>query len=324
MRFAKTAQRNFFSLPFRVALLFVVVSMALSVVGIGYASFQRDDSEGAFLGGLSIALGFIAGGAVGLYLLVDFYLQKIVTLERQRLEAVEMLRAAEANQLRADGLAALAAGVAHDFNNLLQPLHLGLDLLAQQVEVRPEGRAIVARLQGYLDQADAVVRAVGMEPSGAGGADGQEVLAAGPLLEGFVNLVRPQLPAGVRLEPVIGADLPSFRGHTGQILKALHHVVDNAVEAMAGRAGTITLTATCQRRGERDWLCLAAEDEGPGFKPEVLAQAFTPFYTTKSRGRGTGMGLTVVRRILQAHGGDVVITSPPGRGANVTLSFPAA
>jgi CheY-like chemotaxis protein len=93
----------------------------------------------------------------------------------------------------------------------------------------------------------------------------------------------------------------------------------NAVEAMP-EGGLLTLAS---RNGDDGWVEVLVEDNGQGMPREVLDRALEPFFSTKEVGKGTGLGLSEVRRTAQAHGGDLVLRSEPGRGTCVLMRFPA-
>jgi nitrogen fixation/metabolism regulation signal transduction histidine kinase len=132
------------------------------------------------------------------------------------------------------------------------------------------------------------------------------------LLDGLARLVGPELrERDVRLvrdvEPV-----PVVRLDPAQMEQALLNIVRNAAEAI-GRDGTVTLRAA--RQGEA--TVLVVEDTGPGIAPEVRDRLFTPFFTTKENGQG--IGLTLVREILEAHGFDFWLDGPPGGPTRFTI-----
>jgi signal transduction histidine kinase len=113
--------------------------------------------------------------------------------------------------------------------------------------------------------------------------------------------------------------LPSFPADADLLGQAVANLVRNALEAMP-RGGTARVRASLEPRAEGSWLRLDFEDEGVGLRPEVERQLFQPFFTTKAT--GTGLGLAVVKRIVDGHLGEVSAASNPERGTTFSLWLP--
>ena len=113
-------------------------------------------------------------------------------------------------------------------------------------------------------------------------------------------------------------DLPHIHGDSDLMMQVLLNLVLNAVQAMPER-GTLRVAAV--REGEQH-IRLTVADTGHGIPPDVLPKIFEPFVTTKERGKGTGLGLTVVLGIVQEHGGSITVDSTPGQGTTFTLLLP--
>ncbi|MEY8877886.1 MAG: PAS domain-containing sensor histidine kinase, partial [Leptothrix sp. (in: b-proteobacteria)] len=111
--------------------------------------------------------------------------------------------------------------------------------------------------------------------------------------------------------------LPSVRGDSVLLQQVLNSLLSNALEA-CGPQATVTVKATTRD----DAVMIAVEDHGDGIPADQLADVFRPFYTTKPR--GLGMGLALVKRVLDRLGGSVDIRSAPGQGTTVTLHLPIA
>ncbi|HUW39571.1 MAG TPA: ATP-binding protein [Rectinemataceae bacterium] len=122
--------------------------------------------------------------------------------------------------------------------------------------------------------------------------------------------------AGVRIEKDIRFDEPVILD-SERILRALHNVADNARKAMANSGGVLTLKS--YREGER--FVLETADTGEGMRPETLAHVFEPFYSASGFG-GTGLGMLIVKNIVEAHGGKVRLGSKPGVGTRVLFYLP--
>ncbi len=115
--------------------------------------------------------------------------------------------------------------------------------------------------------------------------------------------------ADVTLRRDYAPSLPRVTAWPSELNQVWTNLLDNAVDAVDG-CGTITV----RTRADGGAVVVEIEDDGPGMPPEVAARVFDPFYTTKPVGRGTGLGLDTVQRIVRkAHRGDVAVESRPGR-----------
>lgn len=113
--------------------------------------------------------------------------------------------------------------------------------------------------------------------------------------------------------------VPRAKGHPNQLTQVLLNLVVNAAQAIPGR-GVIRLGIAA--RGDK--AVLTIQDNGRGIAPENLGKMFTPFFTTKSSGEGTGLGLYVSRGIIEAHGGSIRAENAPEGGAIFTIELPLA
>ena len=104
-----------------------------------------------------------------------------------------------------------------------------------------------------------------------------------------------------------------------QLQEVFFNLIRNAAQAM-GEKGKITITAASDDHRTR----VEIEDTGPGIPPDKLEQIFNPFYTTKEPGKGTGLGLFIVRQIVERNHGKISVKSKVGEGTTFTLEFPAA
>jgi signal transduction histidine kinase len=103
-------------------------------------------------------------------------------------------------------------------------------------------------------------------------------------------------------------DLPRARGFGGELNQVWANLVDNAIDAV-NDGGRVTVTA----RAEGDKVVVRVTDDGPGIPPEVKSRIFDPFFTTKAVGKGTGLGLDIVRRLIDRNDGLIDVESEPGR-----------
>jgi signal transduction histidine kinase len=146
-----------------------------------------------------------------------------------------------------------------------------------------------------------------------------EVQDARALVEEALRPYRSALPAGVRLRLVVDGAVPPIRADRRLLERAVVNLLENALQAVAD-VGTIEVGV----RGAADGRSIEIEvtDSGPGIPPEVRDRVFEPFFSTKTS--GSGLGLALVKKIAEDHGGGVRLESAPGGPTRVVLSLPAA
>ncbi|MFA6599783.1 MAG: ATP-binding protein [Candidatus Omnitrophota bacterium] len=125
---------------------------------------------------------------------------------------------------------------------------------------------------------------------------------------------------GVRLECEIDKDFPEAQGEPRSLFRALLNLVKNAMEASDTKK-TESFVRVRVRRKDRDRYQILVEDNGLGMSEEVRARIFQAFFTTKGE-RGTGLGLMIIDRTIQAHHGELSLASRPGEGTAFTLTLP--
>ena len=127
----------------------------------------------------------------------------------------------------------------------------------------------------------------------------------------------------IRVEVDLDPLLPFVYGDPGQLQQVLLNLVGNARQSIAEsqKGGRIRVRT---KRTDEGRVLLEVSDDGPGIPEAILARIFDPFFTTKPEGVGTGLGLAIVLGIVQEHGGQVHVTSPPRGGAIFRIELPAA
>jgi PAS domain S-box-containing protein len=216
---------------------------------------------------------------------------------------------------RLAALGELSAVVAHEVRNPLGVIFNSLGSLRRLV--RPTGDAKLL-LDIVGEEADRLNRIVGDLLDFARPSTPQlrpERLAS--VVEDAVGAALAQKPARVEIVHEHDPAVPPVPMDARLVRQAILNVAVNAVQAMP-RGGRITL----RTRRAADAVVLEIEDTGAGIPEEVSARIFEPFFTTKAS--GTGLGLAVVKRIVEGHGGTVEARNAPGAGAVFALSFPLA
>jgi signal transduction histidine kinase len=112
--------------------------------------------------------------------------------------------------------------------------------------------------------------------------------------------------------------LPPAHGRPAELNQVWSNLIDNALDAVA-HGGRVTVSASTHN----GFVVVRVADDGPGIAPEISDRIFDPFFTTKDVGKGTGLGLDIVRRIVERHDGDIQVSSAPGR-TEFSVSLPVA
>ncbi|MGB3407067.1 MAG: ATP-binding protein [Jannaschia sp.] len=218
---------------------------------------------------------------------------------------------------KGEAVGRLTTGIAHDFNNLLTVMRGNLDLLEEVPE--PEQARLLAEIKAAADRGGDLV---GTLMSGVS-RDGR--LRAGisiqPFLLRFSTFARRVLPANITL-CVMPGEQHAIQVNVAQLEAALLNLVINGRDAMP-TGGTITLSASAEGDFSRRWLRIDVSDDGPGMTESVLAKAMSPYFTTKPKGQGTGLGLAMVRAFAESENGRFTISSTVGAGTRASLWLPA-
>src|SRR5882724_10131835 len=240
------------------------------------------------------------------------FLLELVTdvTERERLQA----RLTEAERLAAAG--ELAAGVAHEIRNPLAAIVNATTLLGVEETLSGEERAhtlgVVKKEARRLNRilSDFLIFAGPREPKPLAGDIREIVDHVGALIREDHGRAH-DVELSVRVDPVV----PAFPFDADQITQVVWNIALNGVEAMDG-CGRLSIAVGLSEAQ----VAIAITDTGRGMPAEELRRVFEPFYSKKAA--GTGLGLTIARRIVAAHGGRIEIESTPGRGTCFTILLP--
>ncbi len=235
---------------------------------------------------------------------------------------------------RMEALGQLAGGVAHDFNNVLQAIAGG----ARLIQRRPDNAASVERLAGLVvDAAErgAVVTQRLLSFARRGPLQPEPVEVAVALTE-LRDLFDGTLGGGIKVELAFNEILPQLLVDRKQLETVLVNLATNARDAMveggsmdgARDAGHVLRLSASVANGEAAGLLpvpyvkIDVSDTGAGMDAATLRRATEPFFTTKPRGRGTGLGLAMARGFAEQSGGRLLLHSEPGKGTMASLYLP--
>jgi len=227
-----------------------------------------------------------------------------------------------------EAMGQLASGVAHDFNNLLTAIS-GYTALAKET-LTPRHPAITSleQVEQAAEQAASVTRAL-LTFSRKQPEENQPVELKA-LVQETLRLMQRILPASIAIVHAMDpAAAVWVRGDKAQLQQVLLNLVINAKDAMPeggtlGIALFLALSPDQVRPADKPVVCLQVSDTGIGMTPEVRARLFEPFFSTKPKDYGTGLGLATVHGIVTRHDGWVSVASTPGRGSTFTVHLPVS
>lgn len=222
----------------------------------------------------------------------------------------------EAHRLAA--LGAMAAGMAHEIRNPLA----GIKGAAEYLQTEDLDGEALEMLQVVVDEADRLNIVVSQFLDYARPLELHlEQDHVNALVTHIHALLRAQgIPEGVTVKEDLGGDLPALPMDRARLSQVLLNLVRNGIQAMPDGGVLELRTARRLDRSGTPCLEIAVNDSGDGIESEDLAKLFIPFFTTKSD--GTGLGLPICQRIVQAHGGEIDVLSVPGRGSSFLVRLP--
>jgi two-component system cell cycle sensor histidine kinase/response regulator CckA len=257
----------------------------------------------------------------------DLTARKKIEAHRNALES--QLR--ESHKMQAVGT--MAGGIAHDFNNIIGAILGNVELAKQDAGAASPALVSLAEIDKAGRRARDLVRQIltfsrNESPKRA-------PIQLADVVHETVHLLKVTLPPTVEMIVKLDPDAPPVLADATQIEQALINLCTNAIHAIGGQRGTITIelghrqhlgAGQVERRsGVRgQHVRLAVRDTGSGIDAETLQRVFEPFFTTKPVGQGTGLGLAVVHGVMRTHMGTVDVQSTPGAGSVFTLYFPVA
>lgn len=239
-------------------------------------------------------------------------------------------RLRETDRLASVGM--LGAGLGHDMKSVLLSMRLGLDaharFAAAHARTGAERRALRPVADGveYLERISQGLVAFVADPQST-----DSRLPRADLLEWW-DRARPLLlkavPLGVSVEMALPPDIPPVSIGVAMLSQAMLNLVVNAGQAIAAhpdpgrRRGCVRIAVSHRPAVGR--LRVSVVDDGVGMSEEVRRRAFDAFFTTRAEGGGTGLGLALVKRLVEAAGGVIEVDSEPGRGTAIHLDMPVA
>lgn len=241
-------------------------------------------------------------------------------MSRELIRRSDDLQRAHNNLVQSEKLSAvgeLAASVAHEVKNPMVGI-LGFAQLGKESDSMAEAKEYFGLIESDTLRANKILQTL-LEFARPPEME-MEPLGVNEVVQGALQLCQHQLQMqGVKVETALGDKLGGILGNNNQLRQVLLNLMMNAGQAMAESP---TKRVTVSTVADGDFAKVLVADTGPGMTAEVMQHLFKPFFTTKRRGLGTGLGLSVSRSIIEAHKGTLTAESAAGQGATFIVRLP--
>jgi two-component system NtrC family sensor kinase len=261
------------------------------------------------------------------------YARDLVKAIRQKKEQQRRLELTSQQLIRAEKLATIgqvAAVVAHELGNILTPLLMYAKLIQKETGEKEE-LSEIAEFAGQITKIAGRASDMLRQLVDAARIEGAMMIPIDVrhVIDDALALLGPRIERqGINITQTYPDNLPLILGRPDQLEQLFINVSLNAFDAMPnGGDFRVVLKSgdgDNHRSHEIDYIVISLSDTGEGISPQDIALLFEPFYTTKERGAGSGLGLFVSYLIIDQHGGTIDVESEPGAGTTFIIKLPAA
>jgi PAS domain S-box-containing protein len=229
-----------------------------------------------------------------------------------------------------ESIGTLAGGIAHDFNNILFPLIGHTEMLLEDIPedgpIRDSLNQIYASSLRARDLVKQILAFARQEKNEL------KLMKMQPIVKETMKLIRSTIPATINITQNLQPDCGPVSADPTQIHQIVMNLATNAYHAMEENGGELKVSLREIELSGKDsinpdmspglYACLSIADTGLGMNKDVMNRIFDPFFTTKKKGKGTGMGLSVVHGIVKQINGDIQVCSEPGKGTEFHIFLP--
>ena len=231
-----------------------------------------------------------------------------------------------------EAIGTLSGGIAHDFNNILFPIMGHTEMLLDAVTDDDPTKESLEQIYAASMRAKELVHQILTFSRQTRGE--KKLISIQHIAKEVMKLIRNSIPTTIDIKNNIDNRCPPIHGDPTQIHQIIMNLTTNAYHAMEETGGILTVGLSAVELSESDifdpemkpgtYACLSVQDTGIGIPDTIRQQIFTPFFTTKREGKGTGMGLSVVHGIVKSSGGGIHLYSEPGKGTLFKIYLPVA
>lgn len=220
-------------------------------------------------------------------------------------------------------LGTMTSMISHEFNNFLTPIMLYGDMLEDDPEISEDNRILIREMVTAAGKAKDLTRELSRYGH-SGKESGKKIrLHVVEEINRSLKMIQKTMPSNICLEKQLESDEGyGLMGSAGMINQVIVNLCNNAIQAMWEKGGCIQVKGKFLTEGGSFQYAVTVSDDGPGMSEETQKQIFTPFYTTKTQGEGTGLGLSVVQDLVHEVSGEISVVSVEGKGTRFDVLFP--
>lgn len=254
-----------------------------------------------------------------------------VAVKRDITEEASLRRQLQQAQ-KMEAIGTLAGGIAHDFNNILTILvgNLELAMMFELDENHPAQKGLEKALAAGQRAKELVGQILTFSRRQG---DDFQPLKTTSIIKEVIKLITNSLPKNIKLEATIKAENDIIMAAPGPIHQILINLCSNSAYAMRNQGGQLRIEVTNQTLDENtirrydnlrvgNYLVIRVCDTGPGIPPTISGKIFDPYFTTKPKGQGSGIGLATIHGIVKKLNGEIAMQSEVGHGCTFTILLP--
>lgn len=220
-------------------------------------------------------------------------------------------------------LGTMTSMISHEFNNFLTPVMLYGDMLLEDPDINEENKGCLAEMVAAAHKAKDLTKELSRYGHSGTGSGKKMVLHVVEEINRSLAIIKKTLPDNITLtENLQPDDGYGLMGSSGMVNQVIVNLCTNAVYAMQEKGGSLTVKGIMLEEEGHVKYAVTVSDTGPGMPEETLNQIFTPFYTTKESGSGTGLGLSVVQDLIHQVSGEINVVSVEGKGTRFDIVLP--
>ncbi len=258
---------------------------------------------------------------------------------RRALESSQQLEGRLRESQKMEAFGTLAGGVVHDFNNVMTIIMGNAEMARLHCGYASDIARHLDEISSAAERARELVKQI--LTFGRKQSTSVRLTSLNNAIEESVRLLKSALPPNIELSVRCAPDLPQVLADPVQLEQIVLNLVTNSMQALGHRRGHIEVISElvgieperhvcndfqkdwCRRNAGKTFVTIAVRDDGPGIPDNLLQRIFEPFFSTKPDGQGTGLGLAVLKQIVEDLGGAIIVDSRLGSGATFHVYIPA-